>query len=171
MTAFDQAWDLIKMPYYHGTSTKYEDEIRQRGLDPSESMASLEQESLEESLHDWLEFHGHDYEDFDPDAGWIWFAQDDPLATLTYAQAANNHAGSRRFSPVIYEVDNNLRHQLVPDVRNSGVFRGSYRTRDLVEPNRLKEYFRFRPQDSGEDYDKYTKALRQALKERMGGSQ
>jgi len=168
---FMKAWDLLKMPYYHGTSTKYEDEIRERGLDPSESMSSLEQASLEEDLHDWLERHGLEYEDFDPDVGWMWFAQDDPSATATYAQAANNFAGSRRFAPIIYEVGDDLKNQLVPDLRLSGGFRGSYRTRDKVSPTRLKEYFRFRPMESGEDYDDYSKAFRQAIKERMGGEQ
>jgi hypothetical protein len=34
MTAFDQAWALLKMPYYHGTSSKNIPSIMQHGLTP-----------------------------------------------------------------------------------------------------------------------------------------
>lgn len=35
MTAFDEAWDLVKMPIYHGTSTKNLPGIMREGLKPT----------------------------------------------------------------------------------------------------------------------------------------
>ena len=34
MTVFDQAWNLIKMPYYHGTSSDVLDRIMEEGISP-----------------------------------------------------------------------------------------------------------------------------------------
>jgi hypothetical protein len=168
MNAFDQAWDLIvKMPYYHGTSTRFEDEIKEVGLDPSESLSSLEQEDLDD-LEGWLEEHDFDYDDFDPDENWMWFAKDNPLATMAYALATNNQYGSDRHSPVIYEIADDDVYDAVPDYRNDGVFRGSYRSKYEVSPDKIKEFFRFRPMERGEGYDEYRTEMREAIKQRMG---
>ena len=34
MNPFDQAWDLVKMPYYHGTSSDVLDRIMEEGISP-----------------------------------------------------------------------------------------------------------------------------------------
>ena len=65
------------------TTTRNAD-IEEFGLDLSESMSDLEQESLDD-LESWLEEHDLDYADFDPDKRWLWFAEDRPLATMAYA--------------------------------------------------------------------------------------
>ena len=38
MTAFDQAWEVVKMPIYHGTSTKHLPGILREGLKPTSTM-------------------------------------------------------------------------------------------------------------------------------------
>lgn len=38
MSAFDQAWDLVKMPMYHGTSEDAWEKIQQEGLKPSDTL-------------------------------------------------------------------------------------------------------------------------------------
>ena len=38
MTAFDQAWDLVKMPMYHGTSEDAWEKIQREGLKPTETL-------------------------------------------------------------------------------------------------------------------------------------
>jgi len=164
--AFESAWALLKMPYFHGTTTRNAEDIEEFGLDPSESMSDLEQESLDD-LESWLEEHDLDYADFDPDKEWLWFAKDRPLATMAYALQSNNRAGANRFSPIIYEVDDNIGYYAVPDLRNDGEWRGSYRTEHAVDPDQIKEFLRFRPYQRGESYDDYRDEFREAIRQKM----
>jgi len=163
MTAFDTAWDLLKMPFFHGTSSKYDEDIKEQGLDPSNNMSSLEQHSLDD-LYAWLEEHDLDYDDFDPDEDWTWFSKDNPRATMAYALASNNNAGASRHSPIIYEVDDDI--DVVEDLMNDGNFRGSYRTNQEISPSKIKEWLRFRPMEHLEPYDKYRDELREAIKQK-----
>ncbi len=161
--AFDRAWGLVKMPYFHGTSSKYDKEIKETGLDPSNNLSSLEQWNIED-LDAWLEEHELDFEDFDPDKDWTWFSKDNPKATMAYALSSNNNAGISRFSPIIYEIDDSI--DVLEDLNNDGEFRGSYRTDETVPPHKIKEWFRFRPGQKGEPYYDYREKLREAIKQK-----
>ena len=164
--AFDLAWSLLKMPYFHGTTTRNAEDIEEFGLDPSESMSDLEQESLDD-LESWLEEHDLDYADFDPDKRWLWFAGRQTSCDYGLPLQSNNRAGASRFSPIIYEVDDDIDYYVVPDLRNDGEWRGSYRTEHVVEPDQIKEFLRFRPYQSGESYDDYRNEFREAIRQKM----
>jgi len=163
----EDIWALTKMPFYHGTTSKYDDSIKEEGLDPANNLSALEQHTLDD-LYSWLEEHGFDYDDFDPDKDWTWLSLDNPLATMPYAMTTNNNAGVRRFSPIVYEIDDDI--DVVEDVMNDGEFRGAYRTDEVIPPEKIREYFRFRPMNNEESYSEYREKLREALKQRAGES-
>lgn len=163
----EDIWALIKMPFYHGTTSKYDDSIKEEGLDPANNLSALEQHTLDD-LYSWLEEHGFDYDDFDPDKDWTWLSLDNPLATMPYAMTTNNNAGVRRFSPIVYEIDDDI--DVVEDVMNDGEFRGAYRTDEVIPPEKIREYFRFRPMNNEESYSEYREKVREALKQRAGES-
>jgi len=56
MTAFDRAWDLVKMPIYHGTSAKHLPDILREGLKPTSTIPDSHARQL-------IDDYGYDEDD------------------------------------------------------------------------------------------------------------
>ena len=103
MPAFDTAWDLLKMPYYHGTSSAFLPSIREKGLMPV---------SHEESH--WSSEKDVDYGGPDPDGPQEWaFVTDSPDSALAYAgkygtpdapEGANQQAFQAPHHPIVLQI-------------------------------------------------------------------
>ena len=75
MIAFERAWDLVKMPYYHGTSSANLESILERGLEPRSFM--------EGNWPSWMGETPYDDEEGEPQPAA--FMAEEPFKALAYA--------------------------------------------------------------------------------------
>ena len=104
MTAFDQAWHLVKMPYYHGASSADLESIMEHGLRPASS--------FEDSP--WPAMYLED-ETYSED-GTVFMA-DNPRTALNYAikhggELDSNPKRMAPHRPIIFEIDDEIEEKL-----------------------------------------------------------
>jgi hypothetical protein len=100
MTAFDRAWSLLKMPYYHGTSSANIDSILEHGIRPGE-----------DNEGNWGEWWGDNpYWNEDNEAEAAAFMAAEPTSALSYAlgniNTPSNDIGLQtpEHRPVVFEI-------------------------------------------------------------------
>ena len=133
MTVFDRAWSIVKMPpYYHGTSSKYLDSIRQRGLLPT---------SIEESHWKDVSDVPHDEK---PKVFFSASENDALLYSLLYGTSdrpeyTDDEAFSYPHRPIVLEIDDEV-EDLLGFGRNKGY--GDYQVMEKIPPELLSVIFR-----------------------------
>ena len=104
MTAFDLAWDIAKMPYYHGTSSANLESILEHGLLPSDFTEG-----------NWSEWFGESpYDDEEGEPQPAAFMAEEPIKALAYAMGnisePSNEIGRQTPDnrPVVIEISDDV---------------------------------------------------------------
>jgi len=109
MTAFDRAWNLVKMPYYHGASSADLESIMEHGL----RAPDLGEATWETFQHDKYGLPDDEFDEMNPPV----FMSDNPRTALNYAikhgeDVDSNPKRMAPHRPVIFEIDDEIEEKL-----------------------------------------------------------
>ena len=154
MTVFDQAWALLKMPIYHGTSTKHLPDIMREGLKPTATIPDVHARQLIEEF---------DYDEDDDDFWsqlYSYGVRDRLKHPADYAVAAAGHwsqdSKDKRFDednlPVILEMPGGTWEEEAIDgweddpIGYSGFGDDEWvKTQNTIPPERIKVFAQANP--------------------------
>lgn len=100
MTAFDQAWEVTKMPIYHGTSTKHLPGIMREGLKPTATIPDVHARQL-------IEEFGYDEDDDEFwNQLWLYGVRDRLKYPTDYAISSAEGYGRQFYDDQYFDEDN-----------------------------------------------------------------
>ena len=111
MSAFDRAWQLVKMPYYHGASSADLESIMQHGIRaPKMGQGEAAWRDMQEDKY------GLQDDEFDEDNPPV-FMSDNPRTALNYAikhggELDSNPKRMAPHRPIIFEIDDEIEEKL-----------------------------------------------------------
>ena len=162
MTAFDRAWEVTKMPIYHGTSTKHLPGIMREGLKPTATIPDVHARQLIEEF---------DYDEDDDDFWnqlYSYGVRDRLKHPADYAVAAAVHGGrdskDKRFFdedslPVILEMPGGTWEEEAIDgweddpIGASGFGDDEWvKTQNTIPPERIKVFAQANPDMTFEEF-------------------
>ena len=151
MTAFDQAWALVKMPYYHGASSADLESIMEHGLRPAPSS----EDSPWPDMYDAGETYSED--------GTVFMA-DNPLLALHYAiQSGSEERLPKREAPhrpVVLEISDDVEGLEGFDF-NPELFDFQIRGQN-IPPEMLRTVYEGDEYDTPDEYEAFREYLDQA---------
>lgn len=144
MTAFDRAWDLAKMPYYHGTSTKNLESIMQHGLEPRSEISWAETQDTDIDDEDLVSYFGRN-EKRTP-------AEFAVSATGKWIRDQGHEVFDEDNLPVLLEIPDNVPVQMDKVIDSNQAWA---RTKQTIPPEYLKVIAQAHPQMTAQQFIDY----------------